>query len=108
MAQKGRWNVAREKMLEDRGALPKEDGYHKREYKAMHEESFLSRWLGEDVEGTEEGRKNMNKGSNEEESRSGKREVEREGENGVQQKVCESASSKYFRGIESLGGFRVC
>ena len=44
MAQKGLWNVAREKMLEDRGALPKEDGDQLREYKAMHEENFLSSW----------------------------------------------------------------
>ena len=26
MAQKDLWNVAREKMLQDRGALPKEEG----------------------------------------------------------------------------------
>ena len=26
MAQKGLWNVAREKMLQDRGALPEEEG----------------------------------------------------------------------------------
>ena len=32
-------------------ALPKEDGNQLREYKAMHEENFLSSWLPEDVEG---------------------------------------------------------
>ena len=26
MAQKGLWNVAREQILQDRGALPKEEG----------------------------------------------------------------------------------
>ena len=34
---KGLWNLAREKMLQDRGALPKEEGDIVREYKAMHE-----------------------------------------------------------------------
>ena len=44
MAQKGLWNLAREKMLQDRGALPKEEGHVVREYKAMHEENFLGSW----------------------------------------------------------------
>ena len=43
-------------MLQDRGALAKEEGDIVREYKAMHEENFLSRWLREDVEGAEERR----------------------------------------------------
>ena len=80
MAQKALWNVAREKMLEDRGALPKADGDLSREYKAMHEEHILCSWLREHVEGTVERRKNMNKYAREEESKSGKREVERENE----------------------------
>ena len=37
-------------LLEDRGALPTENGNHLREYIAVHEENFLSRWLREDVE----------------------------------------------------------
>ena len=41
MAQQGLWNLAREKMLQDRGALPEEEGDVIREYKAMHEENFL-------------------------------------------------------------------
>ena len=65
------------KMLEGRGDLPKEDGDQPREYKAVHEENFLSSWPREDVEDTVEGRKNMNKEAREEESKSGKREVER-------------------------------
>ena len=59
MAQKGLWNVAREKMLQDRGALPKEEGNIVREFKAMHAENLFSSWLREDVVGTgkkEEGR----------------------------------------------------
>ena len=32
-------------MLQDRGALPKEEGDVVREYKAVHAENFLSSWL---------------------------------------------------------------
>ena len=48
------------RMLEDRGALPKEDGDLLREYQAMHEENFLSSWLREDMEREEEERKRLN------------------------------------------------
>ena len=48
IAQKGLWNFAREKILRERGALPKEEGDAITEYKAMHEENFLSSWLRED------------------------------------------------------------
>ena len=75
MAQKGLWNVTREEMLQDRVALPQEEGDFARKYKAMHEDNFFSSWLREDVEGIEEVRQ--------EESRSGKREVEREEEKSV-------------------------
>ena len=44
MALKGLWNFVREKIMRERGALPKEDGDAIREYKAMHEEKFLSSW----------------------------------------------------------------
>ena len=37
MAQKGLWNIAIKRMLEDRGSLPKEEGDLIREDKAMHE-----------------------------------------------------------------------
>ena len=37
MAQKGLWNLAREKILREREPLPKEEGDAIREYKAMHE-----------------------------------------------------------------------
>ena len=39
------WNLAREKIIRERGALPKEEGDAVRECKAMHEENFLSSWL---------------------------------------------------------------
>ena len=51
MAQKGLWNLAREKMLQNRCALPKEQGDVVREYKTTREEHFLSsllREVGED------------------------------------------------------------
>ena len=36
------------KLLQDKGALPKEEGDVAREYKAMHEEHFPSSWLRKD------------------------------------------------------------
>ena len=62
----------------------------------MHEENFLSSWLREDVEGMEERRKHREEKAREEESRRGKRKVEREGENGDQEKVCESEIQRGF------------
>ena len=47
MAQKGLWNLAREKTLQDGGALPKEEEHTVREYKAMYEDNFLSTLLVE-------------------------------------------------------------
>ena len=48
MAQKGLWNLVREKVLRESGELPKEVGDVITEYKAMHEENFLSSWLRKD------------------------------------------------------------
>ena len=56
MAQKGLWNLAREKRLQERGAMPKEEGDVIREYNAMHEENFLSSWLRDLVEKEEKRR----------------------------------------------------
>ena len=79
-------------MLRDRGALPKEEGNFVRVWKAMHADNFLSSWLREDVESREERRKDMEKKTREEESRSGKRGVEREEEKTivVKKKLCEA------------------
>ena len=41
-------------MLQDRGALPEEEGEVVREYKGMHVENFLSSWLREDGKNKEE------------------------------------------------------
>ena len=40
MAQKGLWNLAKEKIMKKRGELPNEEGDAVREYKAVHEENF--------------------------------------------------------------------
>ena len=80
MAQKGLWNVARERILRDRGALPKEGGDLVREYKAMHEGNFLRSWLRRMWNRR---KKVMDKEAREVESRSGFGKAEREkGDNG--------------------------
>ena len=72
-SQRVLWIIAEKRMLEDRGAVPKEDVDLLREYQAMQEEHFLSSWLREDVEGEEaEEVVKMNKDSKEEESKVGK------------------------------------
>ena len=48
MAQKGLWKLARDKALQDRGALPREEGDAVIQCKAMHEENILSSWLRDD------------------------------------------------------------
>ena len=53
-------------MLQDRGALPKEEGDVIREFQAMHEEHFLSSWLREDEKNKEEGILEVDKGTKEE------------------------------------------
>ena len=47
MAQKEIWDMAKFGSLQDRRAVPEEEGDLVREYKAMHEDEFLSSWLGE-------------------------------------------------------------
>ena len=88
MVQKGLENIAKKRMLEDRGALPREDGDLLREYHALHEGYFLSSWLREDVEGKEEERERLNKEAKEEESKSGKTEVEGEREGAEIKRIC--------------------
>ena len=91
MAQNELWNVAREKMLEERDALPEEDGNQLREYKALHEENFISSWLRENVEGGEAEMQEWRKEAGEDANEHAKRKVEgEERENGDQEKVCES------------------
>ena len=73
MAQKGLWNLAKEKMRE-RGEWPNEGGDVVREYKAMHDEGFWSSWLREDEKSKE--RKAEAEGKGEEEGEKRKREEE--------------------------------
>ena len=70
MAQKGLWNLAKEKIMKERGELPNEVGDTVREYRATHEENFWSSWLRED-----EGRKQerMTRADKNEEERGEKR-----------------------------------
>ena len=64
-AQKGLWNLAREEMLQHRGALSKEEEDIVREYKAGHEENSLSSWVREDVEDKKERKMEVDKESEE-------------------------------------------
>ena len=80
MAQKWLWNLAREKRLQKRGAMHKEEGDVIREYNAMHEENFLTSWLREDLVEKEERRKKVKEKVREEEVKKGEREEERKGE----------------------------
>ena len=86
LAQTGLWNIAKKRMLEGRGALPKADGDLLCEHQATHKENFLSRWLREDVKGKEE-RKRLNEEAKQEDSKSGNREVAGERER-VENKRC--------------------
>ena len=72
------YGILDEKRLQDRGALPREEGDVIREYNAMHEENFLTSW--EDLVGKEE-RKKEEQNIREEVKKKGKREEEeQEGE----------------------------
>ena len=71
MAETGLWNIAKKRMLEERGALPTEEGDLVRYYKAIHDENVLSSRLREDVEGKAEGIEKVNSEAKEEESTRG-------------------------------------
>ena len=71
VAQEGLWKLARDKILRERGALPKEEGDAIRECRAMHEENFLSSWLMED--GREKEESTVGMGNESKEERGGKR-----------------------------------
>ena len=75
MAQKGQWNLAKEKIMKERGELPNEEGDVVREFKAMHEEDVWSNWLREDEKSKEE-----RKAEAEEKGEKGGTEEKRRGE----------------------------
>ena len=72
MAQQGLWNIAKKRMLEDRGDPLEEDGNQLREYRATHEQ-ILSSWLREDVEGEKAEMERLKEEAKQEESKSGRR-----------------------------------
>ena len=76
MAQKGLWNLAKEKTMKERGELPNEEGDVVRECKAMHEEDFWSSWLREDEKSKEEGKPEAEGKGEEERSEKEKEENE--------------------------------
>ena len=63
-------------MLQDSGALPEEEGDVITQYKAMHEENFLSSWLRKDGEDKKESKMEVDRESKEEVSK--KRTTEEE------------------------------
>ena len=77
VARKGLWNLAKEKIMKERGELPNEVGDAVREYKAIHEEDFWSNWLRE-YEKSKEETKAEAEGKGEEEGEKRKREEEEE------------------------------
>ena len=54
LAQKGSWNLAKEKIMNEVGEFLHEVGDAVREFQAMHEENIWSNWLREDERGKEE------------------------------------------------------
>ena len=81
--------MAKKRMLQDRGALPEEDGNKLRDNKARHDKNFLSSWLRQNVEGVQAEMKRL-KEEGKQEEKSGKRERGGEqGKGGNQKKVLE-------------------
>ena len=78
MAQHGLWNLVREKVLQVWGELPKEAADVIREYKAMHEEKYLSSWLREEGREEEERIMEIGKETKEEMGKKRRREEEKE------------------------------
>ena len=70
----------RENVLQDRGALPKEEGDVIREFKATQDENFLSSWLKEDGKNKEGKIREVDKETTEETGQKRMREEEK-GEN---------------------------
>ena len=81
MAQEGLWNLAKEKIMKERGELPNVEGDAVREYKATHEEHCWSNWLSEDERGKEERKARAEKNEEEKAEQDEKRRGERRGRN---------------------------
>ena len=72
IALKGLWNLAREKRLQERGAMPEEKGDVIREYNAMHEENFFKQPT-EGRSGRKAGKKKVKERVREEERKKGEK-----------------------------------
>ena len=71
MAQKGLWNVARQRMLRTEVHCPTKKETFSDSTRPCVKKKILSSWLREDVESTEERSKEMDREAKEEENRSG-------------------------------------
>ena len=71
MAKKRVWESCEKNEVQEKSAMPKEEGDAVREYNAMHEESFLSSWLRKDLIGKE---RKVNERAGEEEENKRRRE----------------------------------
>ena len=105
------WNLVGERILRERGALPKEEGDAVREYNALHEENVLSSWLREDGREKEERRAKMSDENEEERGEKRKRKEEKE-ENKTERVKgrCDSFFGGFSQGgdLESCGGLSWC
>ena len=108
MAEKRAKNFAKKRCLEDRGALPEEDGNQLRECRAMHEENFLSSWPREDVEERKAEMERLNEEAKQEKSKSERIEVEREGERVEIKRMClNRVFSGFFENFSPMTEWRV-
>ena len=104
MSQRGLWNLARDKRLQDRGALPRGEGDVIREYTAMHEENFWSS-LREDLVGKEDYGKKEDKNIREEVQRKGNRDGEEEGEGEKEQNVTVTVKRRCVNSVSTVRFF---
>ena len=108
MAQKGLWNLARNKALQEKGALPREEGDTIREYKAMHEEKFLSSWLREDGRVRQTEKRKWTRKSERTQVKKGKRVREKEEDETVVKRNCANPVSMEAFDIFSQGENSEC
>ena len=89
-------------MLEDGGASPEGDSNQLREYRAMHEEKFLSSWLREDVEGRKAEMERLSEEAKQEKNKCGKkRGGEGRGKGRDHKNEFDSRVQRIFRALQS-------
>ena len=104
MAHQGLWNLAKEKIMKERGELPNEVGDAVREYRAMHEENFWSSWLREDERGKKEGTARAEKKEEERVEKRKREDEKEENETPTVKRRCEGIVSVEAFEIYSQGG----